>query len=471
MTQFERPIEAGFADLVIGVNYGDEGKGNTVDRLVGSGVYSMVARFNGGANAGHQLYFNGEEIALHQVPSGVAHDGILNIIGTGSYVDPVELLEEFEAIRGIGLSVSASNLAISDTSHLVLPHQKIRDRLREAGNGRQGSTAKGIAFVGADKYERIGARPELILWDPDTLRSLVIDGLERANKAIAESGLSNKVKEEKGLRRVNPKHMFEAWIESARAIQPYMTDTFPLIHERLDAGQNLLAEGAQSTGLDIDQGIYPLGTSSSATPGGMMNGLGIGPRHTRKIIGVQRMKLSRVGGEDGPFVTKVEDERLAEQVRGKPTDIDGDWGKATGRPRDVGYPDNTLAKRARGLGVTHLVLTQLDLVPRFGTEVKVATAYEMNGEVTEYAPNSAAKLAACKAIYETFPTWKQDISGIRNYSELPVEARNLVEFVEKDVRLPVFAIGVGPDRDQVIFRNEAATQNGQKPRSLESVAG
>ncbi len=450
---FERPVEAGFADLVIGINYGDEGKGNTVDRLVSSGVYDMVARFNGGANAGHQLYFNGQEIALHQVPSGIAHNGILNIIGNGSYVDPVGLLEEFDAIRNVGLNVSPLNLAISDTSHFVLPHQKIRDRLREAGDGRQGSTAKGIAFVGADKYERIGARPELMVWDPDKLRTLVVDGLEQTNAAIAESGLSNKIKDEKGLRPVNTKQMFETWVESARALQPYLTDTFPLIHERLEAGQNLLAEGAQSTGLDIEQGIYPLGTSSHATPGGMMNGLGIGPHQTRNILGVQRMKISRVGGEDGPFVTKVENERIATRVRGKRGDVDGDFGKSTGRPREVGYPDNTLAKRARGLGVTHLVLTQLDLVPRFGSEVKIATAYDMNGERIEYAPNSAAKLAACKAIYETFPTWKQDISGIRNYSELPVEARNLVEFVEEDVRLPVVAIGVGPSREQVIFKD------------------
>lgn len=459
----ERAPETGFADLVIGVNYGDEGKGNTVDRLLRSGEYSVAARFNGGANAGHQLFFKGQEIALHQVPSGIAHDNILNVIGNGSYVDPEELVKEIAEIVDLGLSVSPNNLLISDTAHLVLPHQKTEDRLREVGRTKQGSTAKGIAFVGGDKYRREGARPELFEYDIDKLHQLVIDGLTRTNLLLREAKLTEEQMTKHDLHPVNPKERFEAWLATARAIQPHFTDTFPIVHEYLDSGRNILAEGAQATGLDIEHGIYPLNTSSHATPGGAMNGLGIAHHHIRHVFGVSKLTMSRVGGESGPFVTRVSSQLIAKKLRGNKEDVDGEYGKSTGRERDMGYPDNTLIKRAKRLGVTQLVLTKLDLVPRFGKKVKVAIAYEFEGQRLEVAPNSASKLAACRAIYETFPTWQEDISQIRDYAELPVEARNLVEFIEQDTELPVVGIGVGPDREQVIFKR-SATGAEQSPK-------
>ena len=452
----ERGPETGFVDLVIGVNYGDEGKGNTVDRLLRSGDYAVAARFNGGANAGHQLFFEGHEIALHQMPSGIAHEGVLNVIGNGSYVDPVELLKEFSDIRAVGLAVGPDNLVISDTSHLVLPHQKREDRLREAGGGKQGSTAKGIAFVGADKYQRIGARPEIMATSPDQLHEIVVNGLVLANQHIRESGLDERTLAANGLGEVDPEAEFEEWLEAARALGPHFADTFPLLHKILDAGKNILAEGAQSTGLDIEQGIYPLGTSSHATPGGAINGLGVAAHQLRHVFGVSKMTMSRVGGENGPFVTRVSNELIARKLRGEKGAVDAEYGKSTGRERDMGYPDNTLIKRARRLGVTQLILTKLDLVPRFGRNLKIAVAYDLNGERLEEAPNSASKLAACRAIYETFPTWESDISHLREYSQLPAEARAIVEFIERDTQLPVVGIGVGPDRQQVIFREPSA---------------
>lgn len=206
---FKQPIEAGYVDMVIGVNYGDEGKGNTVDRLLRSGTYSAVARFNGGANAGHQLFFDGNEIALHQVPSGVAHEGVINIIGNGSYLDPIELLKELDDVRRIGLHMTPSNFQISDTSHFVLPYHITLDKLREAGNGRQGSTAKGIAYVASEKYERSGARPELLEWDPEKLHRIVVDGVKRANMLITESKLSDEVLAAKRLFTVDPEVAYE----------------------------------------------------------------------------------------------------------------------------------------------------------------------------------------------------------------------------------------------------------------------
>lgn len=436
---------------MIGVNFGDEGKGNTVDRLLGSGEYSMAARFNGGANAGHQLSFDGHEIALHQVPSGIAHPGVLNIIGNGSYVDPVGILEEFDAIEAVGLKMTPGNFVISDTAHLVLPHHKILDRLAEAGASRQGSTAKGIRYVAADKYERKGARGEMLALAPEKLEALVIAGLEQANNAIVACSLTEKEKTEKDLQPVDPKVVTAEWMKALRALEPFFADTFVIIHERMAAGQNLLAEGAQAIGLDMEHGIYKLNTSSHTTPGGAMNGLGIST--FRRVIGVTKLTMSRVGGDPKLFVTLVTDETVAERLRGRRGDVDAEFGKSTGRSRDMGYPDNTLIKRARELGVNELVLTKLDLVPRYGKEVKFAVAYEMNGKHTEYTPNSALKLAACKPIYESLPTWEEDISSLRDYAALPEAARNLVAFVEKDTNLPVTAVGVGPSREQVIFRD------------------
>lgn len=243
------------------------------------------------------------------------------------------------------------------------------------------------------------------------------------------------------------------------------------MNEILDAGENILAEGAQSTGLDMEHGIYPLNTSSHATPGGAINGLGIGQNRVRNVIGVSKMTMSRVGGEDGPFVTRVSSKLMARKLRGKAGDVDAEYGKSTGRERDMGYPDNALIKRARRLGVTQLVLTKLDLVPRFGKNMKIATAYELGNKILQEAPNSALKLAACRAIYETFPTWKVDISQVRSYSDLPDEARTIVEFIEQDTRLPVVAVGVGPDREQVIFKQLEAKVKVSKSKSVRSLVG
>lgn len=435
-------------DVVLGCQAGDEGKGLVVDRIIHNKKHKIVARFNGGANAGHTLYYDGREINVHQIPSGIVHRDILNVIGNGSLFDPVRLVEdEMPHLRQFGIHIGPDNLAISDTAHMVMPHHLVLDELRELGKHSQGSTKRGISFVAADKYERTGARVELITWAPDMLRQIALTGLELANIALKEAGLPTK----------NPEAEFAKWMDYALTLQPFFQDTVTLLNARLEAEPdlNILAEGAQSIGLDIEHGIYPLGTSSHTTPGGVLNGLGINHHHLGRIIGVAKIIKSRVGGDDSSFVTKITDEKLAAKLRGSRKDVDGEYGKSTGRERQLGYFDISELRRAKRVaGITELVITKLDIVPRFGTSMKVAVGYDFHGKRIDMTPNSALKLRNTKPIYKTLPVWdgKLDISHARHLEDLPPEARKFVSFIEKELDLPVSMIGVGPDRDQAIVR-------------------
>lgn len=433
----------GYLDIVVGCQFGDEGKGREVDRRCASGDYAICARFNGGSNAGHQIVIGDKELALHQVPSGITHPAMLNVIGNGSLLDPVRLVEEIAEIERLGFKVRPDNLAISDTSHLVLPHHIMLDSLREQGSEAQGSTKAGIAFTAAEKYQRSGVRAELIVGGQEALKKIIIQKIESVNQLSQEAGLTVK----------DPEAEFNNWLEAARTIAPYLTDVASLCYQKLEEGLNILAEGAQAVGLDIEQGIYPLSTSSHATPGGALNGLGISHKYLRKVIGVAKLTASKVGGEQGPLVTLVEDQEVATRLRGNKEDVDGEYGKSTGRPRAVGYPDLVQVRRAvKVAGLDELILTKLDLVGRYGPEVKVAIAYEMTGQRLEIAPNSAIKLVECKPIYKTLPTWQEDISDVRSYGNLPPEAKKFIEFIENEVGVNVSALGVGPRRDQMIIR-------------------
>jgi adenylosuccinate synthase len=439
-------------DVIIGCQAGDEGKGSKTDLLVEQQGYDYVARFNGGANAGHAVTVGDNEFDLHQIPSGILHDGVENIIGNGSLVDPTRLIREemVDVEEKLGTKVSPKNLKISDTAHVVLPHHLLLDALREVSKDSQGSTIRGIAFVAADKYKREGVRAELITGDPEQVAYLAIKGLEAYNEAAQLAG--------RGDKSVNPEERFREWWEDAYALKPYIVDTVELLNGALENGARILAEGAQSVGLDIEHGIYPLNTSSHATPAGALNGLGINHHYLDRVIGIAKVTRSRVGGNGGPFVTYIDDPELQEKLRGKPTDRDGEFGKSTGRPRDMGYFDIPELRRAKRVaGLTELVLTKLDLAPRFGDSMKVAIGYDYAGERKDMSPNSADKLKVCKPMYETFPTWQEDISGIRNYDELPGAAKDFVEFVESELTTPkqpirISILGVGPDRNQVIMR-------------------
>ena len=425
-------------DVIIGLQRGDEGKGRFVDLEAAN--YDIVARANGGSNAGHTVIPNdtGEHLALHQVPSGVAYEGKLNVIGSGVYLDPERLAEE---IKSSGLKVTPDNLKISMGAHLVLPHHKILDEIRENGDGAQGSTKAGISFVAADKYLREGARFEIIN-RPDELKERIIKGLkiayEKSGQKVTDTEIDKKADE---------------WIKTATSFKPFMTDTTALVNGKIKDGKRILAEGAQAFWLDINHGMYPAVTSSSTTATGLLDGLGLAPKHIGKVTGVTKAVKSHVGG--GPLVTEITDEKLAAQVRGPLGKTDSEYGVTTKRPRRIGYPDLAELRNAVIVnGVDEIAVSKLDHVPRYGKSVPVAVAYELDGKKLKFAPTSAELLSKCKPVYKDMPTWEEDISTIRDYDQLPQAAKDFIDLIEQELETPVTRIGVGPNRDQVIYKNK-----------------
>lgn len=428
-------------DVIVGLQRGDEGKGRFVDLLAGN--YDIIARANGGANAGHTVLpkVGGEPLALHQVPAGIAYPDKLNVIGNGIYLDPPRLLAEIAAIRKGGLSVSPKNLIISNAAHLVLPHHIALDELREAGNGAQGSTKVGIAYVAADKYLREGIRVESID-QPKVLEEHIKAGLRRVNDLLP----AGKKKSDQEIDTIT-----RDWLKSANELKPYMADTAEIINDRLKQGKRILAEGAQAFWLDVNHGMYPAVTSSSTTVSGLLDGLGVSAKQLGKVIGVTKSVKSHVGG--GPLVTEISDEKLASTVRGPLGKTDSEYGVTTQRPRRVGYPDLVELRNAILVnGVDELAISKLDHVPRYGPEVSVATSYSYNGAKRSTAPSSAIALSQCRPEYKQLKTWQQEISDIRDFDKLPPEARAFIELFESELGVPATRIGVGPLRQQVIIR-------------------
>jgi adenylosuccinate synthase len=426
-------------DIVLGLQRGDEGKGRIVDLIAGQ--YDIVARFNGGPNAGHTVANgNAAPLKLHQLPSGVARQGVLNVVGNGALLDPIRLINEISEIQAAGVAVSPANLVISDLAHLILPHHISLDEIREAGTGGQGSTKRGIAFAARDKYERIGARAELITYDNDLLRQLVRQGLESVNDARQAAGLAPH----------DPERETEEWMAATVTLSPYISDTIALVQASLKKDKTVLAEGAQAFGLDIEFGMYPYVTSSHTTSGGAVNGLGIDPHEIARVIGVVKVIKSHVGG--GPFVTEITDPALAAHIRGERGKIDSEYGASTGRERLVGYLDLPELRRAVVVnGVTEIALTKFDVLHQFGESMRIATTYELNGKILKHAPSSAAQLAACKPVYKEWPLWSEDITHVRTLEGLPKQARQLLDFLAEELRVPITMVGVGPERDQIIL--------------------
>ncbi len=341
-------------DVVIGLQMGDEGKGRYVEKLAGEG-FAAVARYNGGANAGHTFVYKGQEVNTHQVPSGVTSPGVMNLITLSSYVDPISLVEEIKAFADKGIDVSSKNLNISDGAHLILPHNIMDDVIREVGKGSQGSTKRGIAQVASEKYLREGVTAVQYMNDLSSVKEKVIAKVMSSNEKIRTLG-----KEHAGLVQ-DPEESWGKWDKSMKYLVPFFTDTVTLIHEKLDNGEKILAEGAQSSGLDKEHGARFECTSSHVTIGGVLNSFGVGPAAIGQIYGVAKLLPSRVGGTPDSFPTKITDEKIAAQIRGKRGTVDGEFGKSTGRERQVGYLDLGLLRRGLKVnGVTGLVLTKLD---------------------------------------------------------------------------------------------------------------
>lgn len=425
---------------VFGQQRGDEGKGRVVDMLAQES--DIVARFNGGSNAGHTVVLpDGRDLALHIIPSGIAHDDIVNVIGNGTIVDPVRFAEEVADVEALGISVTPEKLKVSVSAHLVLPHYKYLEEIREMGRGAQGSTKAGIADTYAAKAQRAGVRVERVLGDMESLLALVEEGLKSVEAQ----------RKEHDLQPVDIAADIEKFAAGAEKLKPFAVDTAVYMNERLQAGAKVLAEGAQAFLLDIDHGMYPFVTSSSTTSGGVAPGLGIPPQTLDRSVGVVKAVQSHVGS--GPFVTEVFDEALLQVLHGDMSTIDAEKGTTTGRVRRLGYLDIPGIRRANMVnGTTELALTKLDWVPRYGKTIKVCTAYKYRGDTLEMAPDSAWALEKCEPNYSELPAWEEDISDVREFKDLPENARKYVEAIEAWTGLPVSYIGVGPRRDQVIVR-------------------
>ncbi len=399
---------SGKITAVVGLQYGDEGKGKIVDYLAEKA--DVVIRANGGSNAGHTIVLkDGQALALHQIPSGIAYDNTINIIGNGCFLDPVKLAEEISDAKSKGVAISPENLKISKTAHLVLPKHKEEDAKRESGSKAQGSTKAGIAFAAADKSLREGLRAEAIA--EATRDDLVtMGGKEFAEAAI---GLSN-----------------------------FLCDSVELIQQLISSDKNILLEGAQAFGLDINHGKYPYTTSSDTTVAGLLSGSGINHKQISKVVGVAKATPSKVGG--GPFVTIIKDEHIATQTRGEKGKVDSEFGATTGREREVGYLDLVALKRAVQInGVDEIALTKFDCVNRHGATTNIAVAYDFKGRKVINPPTSGIELYECSPIYEEFSTWQDDKSAA---------AQKYIKFIEDYLNTPISMIGNGPRKEQLTIR-------------------
>ncbi|HEY4963609.1 MAG TPA: adenylosuccinate synthetase [Candidatus Saccharimonadales bacterium] len=431
-------------DVLVGSQRGDEGKGRFVDILAAE--YDAVARYNGGNNAGHTVVLEGydEPLKLHLVPSGIAHEGTVNIIGNGTLVNPVQLVAEIAHIRSFGLEVSEDNLKISSGAHLIMPHHIWDDKIRETDPGiAQGSTKTGIAPTMADKSMRLGKRVEEIRNRPDELFDIAYSAL------VAQREL----RDEAGFKPIDEAAEAREFIEAALSIGCYVTDTVRFLGRSLERYPDLrvLAEGAQAFALDIDHGMYPFTTSTSTTSGGATIGLGVPASRIGKVFGVVKAVPSHVGG--GNFVTEIFNEEQLATLHGDKSAVDGERGTTTGRDRRLGHLDLPLIRRSNLVnGPDEIILTKLDWVQRFGPVIDVCVEYERKGKILEDAPDSARKLDQSRPIYVTLPGWEEDITGARSFSDLPKAAQYYVDFLEYELRTPITMIGVGAQPDEYIDR-------------------
>ena len=424
-------------NIIIGAQWGDEGKGHITDRLAHDAA--VVARYSGGDNAGHTVIIAGEIFKLHLVPSGIIHPGVVCLIGNGTVVNPAVLLREMDELTARGVDVGPARLKLSGGAHLITPAHIAMDRAHERARGRGaiGTTLRGIGPTYTDKARREGLRAELFA-DPDALAEALAAHVAAKNEALVGGY---------GEEPVDVAAVIAEFTAYARRLAPYLVDGPLLVDEALRQGRMVLAEGAQGTLLDIDHGTYPFVTSSSPTAGGAMTGLGVGPRVVDRVIGVAKAFTTRVGG--GPFPTEL-DGAAATRLRGtgeKPWD---EFGTTTGRPRRVGWLDLPILRHARRVNsLSEFVLTKLDILSGL-PEILVCVAYELDGRRIESFPHDPGVLARCRPIYETLPGWAEDVMEVRRPEDLPAAARHYVDFVAAQSGVPVSYVSVGPGREQFI---------------------
>lgn len=415
--------------VVVGTQWGDEGKGKITDFL--SQDAEVIARYQGGDNAGHTIVIDGKKFKLHLIPSGIFFPEKISVIGNGVVVNPKSLVKELEYLHAEG--VSTDSLRVSDRAHVILPYHIKLDQLQEAakGDNKIGTTNKGIGPAYMDKAARVGIRIADLL-DKEVFA-------ERLKTNLAEkNSLFTKMYGSEGL---SFDDIFEEYYAYGQQIKQYVTDTSVILNDALDAGKRVLFEGAQGVMLDIDQGTYPFVTSSNPVAGGVTIGSGVGPSKINKVVGVCKAYTSRVG--DGPFPTELSDE-VGERIR----EVGHEYGTTTGRPRRVGWFDSVVMRHSRRVsGITNLSLNCIDVLSGLDT-VKICVAYDLDGKRIDYYPASLEQLKRCKPIYEELPGWEEDITGCRSLDELPENARNYVRRVGELVSVRISTFSVGPDREQ-----------------------
>ena len=417
--------------LVIGSQWGDEGKGKVIDFLTETA--DIVVRSQGGSNAGHTVIANGKKYVLHLVPSGILWDNKVNIIGNGVVINPTSLVEEINYLLEKGVTITPEKLLISDRAHVVLPIHKEIDAAQEEALGDQkiGTTKQGIGPTYADKARRIGIRM-IDLADADRLQSVLEARIKTANDELARLGWP----------KADPEVTLKAVMAAADVLRPHITNTIPVVNKAIKAGKTVLFEGAQGAMLDIDFGTYPFVTSSNTSAGGCCTGSGVAPTKIDKIIGVCKAYTTRVGA--GPFVT--EDDEIADYLHS----LGREFGATTGRPRRCGWTDGVVLRfSAMFNGFDEMAMTNLDGLDERET-IKICTAYKMGDQILEYPPARIEDWELCEPIYETVPGWKQDISKCTTWDELPENCKAYVKRFGEVVGCPVGSVGVGPDREQTI---------------------
>jgi len=416
--------------VIVGSQWGDEGKGKIVDIL--SERYEIVVRYQGGANAGHTVIIGDNKFVLHLIPSGILRENVICVIGNGVVIDPKALLDEIKQLESVGINIKG-RLFISQNAHLIMPYHKLLDSINESGASKIGTTGRGIGPCYIDKFARKGIR--------------IIDLLD---KKVLEEKITFNIEEKNNLFRkiyshaeLNVDEIIKEYIAFDEAIDQYITDVPYYLHKALDEGKSILLEGAQGALLDVDHGTYPYVTSSSPTSGGACTGSGIPPNKITDVIGIVKAYTTRVGL--GPFPTELLDED-GERLR----TIGAEFGATTGRPRRCGWYDAFLVNYSRLInGIGKAAITKLDVLDSFD-KIKVCVAYEINGKKLKSFPTDVNRISQAVPVYETLPGWKSKISQAKSYDELPAEAKSYLEFIAKQSGYKVGIISVGPKRSQTI---------------------
>lgn len=425
--------------ILIGAQWGDEGKGRYVDWLATSA--DIVARYAGGDNAGHTVAIDENVYKLHLIPSGVFHDNVVSIMGNGMVVNPVNLVKEIKGLQAMGIEITPERLLISSRAHIITPAHIELDKAKEIARGDQaiGTTLRGIGPAYLDKTGRSGIRMGDMLLDIETFAERLYGGIERTNETLVKQGME----------KLNPQEVALDYLDAAEFLRPFIVDTAIYLYKALKSGKKVVCEGAQGTLLDIDHGSYPYVTSSSPTAGGALTGLGVGPLDVERVLGVAKAFSTRVGG--GPMPTEL-DGPIGDQLRGTGENFWDEFGTTTGRPRRCGWLDVVMLRYAVSVnGFSEMLLTKMDILSGID-ELKLAVAYEIDGEQMEFPPVTNEELERATAVYETLAGWQEDISGCRTFDELPEAAQIYVNRIAELCDVPVNTISVGPERDQLVLR-------------------